>query len=126
MIRLPQLDLVKLKAKAVKWGLVVLALLAYGYGAYFYGKAVVKAEYEREVAKVLEKEVKSARKTGAENAAKGERVGRQTAEMDARVNRALEDLNEAIEKARSDGSTSCDLTADELRALEAIYNSYGK
>lgn len=124
MIRLPQIDLIKLKAKAILWGGVALIWLGSLGAAYFYGKAVQRTEYEADVVDVLKTEVKKTAKESKENAQEGEKAGREAAAMEARLQRAKEELDAAIEKARADRGSSCDLTDDELRALEAIYNSH--
>lgn len=119
------IDLALLKVRAAKYGLYILVFLAYSYGVYFYGKAVQRAEWEKENVKALTEEVGRVKDEGLENASKGEKIAAKAATGEARLTRALGEFNEAIERARANRGTSCDLTDDELRALEAIYRSYG-
>ena len=120
------ISLVGLKAKALGIGLGILVFLAYSFGLYQYAKAVQRAEWEKENVKALVNEVNRTKDEGVENAKLGEKVGAQAAEGDARLTRAIGELNDAIERASANRGSSCDLTDDELRALQAIYSSYGR
>lgn len=109
-------------AKLAVYGAVAVLWIGSVFGAYFYGKAAQRTEYAKAEATVLKSELEVAEKEGQLNAAVAERVGAETARMDARLRAAIGELNEAIAKANR--GTACDLTPDELRALQALSDSY--
>lgn len=92
------------------------------FGSYFYGKAVQRTDFAKAEAVVLKGELDDAQKDGELNAKRAEKTGAEVALMDARLEAAIGELNEAIAKASR--STSCDLTDYELRALQALRDSY--
>lgn len=123
--KLPAWNPIALKAAAIKWGAVILLVLTTHGSAYFYGKAVQRQETLEDTTKALVKEVKRTAKEGQENAAIGEKIGREVAEREARLHRAREELQNAIEEARIGvGDVGCPLSDDQLRAFQAIYDSY--
>lgn len=102
--------------------LVVLLVLSVSHTSVYFigrshaGKAQAKAE-----ARVLKGELKDQQKEAIKNVAKAEEVAEESAVMEEKLNRAIGELNEAIERA---GALSCQLTPDELRAFEALRDSY--
>lgn len=117
-----QLWLAKNTTKLVTYGLVILLWAGSCVGSYFYGKAVQRTDYAKAEAIVLKAELEDTQKDGQLNAKRAEKTGAEVARMDARLKAAIGELNEAI--ARANRSVSCDLTDDELRALQALSDSY--
>lgn len=106
---------------AAKLGLaVVLALGLVGShtGMYFYGKAVQRTSYATQENALLEKDLKLKQKELELNAREAEEVAARAAASDARIQKGLGDLRNAIEEAGF--NPDCDLSADELRALQDI------
>lgn len=109
-------------AKLAVLGAVVLLWVGSLFGTYFYGKAVQRTQYAKAEAVVLKEELHDTQKDGELNAKRAEKTGAEVARMDARLEAAIGELNEAI--ARANRSVNCDLTDDELRALQALSDSY--
>lgn len=111
--------------KILLYGGLALGLILTHTGAYFYGKAVQRAETEKDKVEVVLKELEKEQLEGQKFAKRAEQTGREVAEMEAAVDAALERLNRAIDEARNDPNrVGCDLTNDELDGLQAIYDSY--
>lgn len=111
-------------AKLIATGIVVVILCFTHTGAYWYGRSVQKQAQAKAEATVLKGELKKTQQEAKVNAKIGEKVGAESAVLDARLEAAIGELNEAI--ARANRGTSCDLTDDELRALQALSDSYGQ
>lgn len=105
-------------AKLIAIGILILALVGSHLGTYFYGKIVAKNDFALQENKILNKEIELKNKEIELNAKEAEMVARRKAERDARVERGLGELKDAIEEAGI--NPSCDLSPDELRALENI------
>jgi hypothetical protein len=104
--------------KLVLAGVIALALVGSHTGVYFYGKAVQKTSYAAAENKLLVKERELREKEYDLNAKEAELAAATNAAMTARIDRGLGELRDAIENAGS--RSGCDLTDDELRALEDI------
>lgn len=111
-------------AKLISLGVIIVVLCFTHTGTYWYGKAVTRESYAKTEARVLKGELEKSQETGKVNAKIGEKVGAESAVLDARLEAAIGELNEAI--ARANRGASCDLTDDELRALQALSDSYGE
>jgi hypothetical protein len=115
--------ILKSKTKLIAGGIILLVLLTTHSCAYLKGKQNCNKAYAEAETSVLKDELERKGVEAVENARIAEEVGRETAVMDARLDRALEELDEAIAKANAVGG-ACKLSPDELRAFEALSNSY--
>lgn len=121
---LPGLGLLAgLNPKLYFYGGIALLLVLSHTGVYFYGKAVQRMETEKENVAVLVEELEKEQIEGHKFAKQAEQTGREVAEMEAQMGRTMEELREAINDARS-SRLGCDLSDDELRGLQELYDSY--
>lgn len=112
---------IKQSAKLIGIGILILVFIGSNVGAYFYGKLKAKESFAVQENKILAKELELKQKEIELNAREAEEVATRAAERNARVERGLGELKDAIEEAGV--NPSCDLSDDELRALEGIKES---
>lgn len=113
--------LIPYKAKILMvLGLAGILLITHA-SVYFVGRSDASKAQAKAEASVLKDELKNQTKEAAKNVTEAERVGREAAAMEEKLDRAIGELNEAIERA---GALNCQLTPDELRALQALSDSY--
>lgn len=118
------LALEKYKAKAFLVGGIILIWLSSVMASYYIGKANQRAEDGQKVSEVLKDELDKSEKESAERAAKTEKVATEVAMLRNRLAKAREESNRAIDANENRGSAACELSADELRTIQAIIDSY--
>lgn len=114
----------KYKAKLIA-GVAILAVLVVTHGAaYQIGSANRAAKESAKVVDVLKEEVEGVAKDGLEKAVKAETVATEVTRLRAELAAAKEESANAIKANEGRRASSCDLTERELRAIQALGNTY--